>query len=121
MHDIEKVIKGLACCRDSMNDNPLARCEECPYNDEGFSVQECRSVLCADALEAIQLDKLYYATLLLDMSKLADELLNNGETGICAGCGKWKSGLAVRSWPREERYYAGWLCEDCRKEMGTDD
>ena len=121
MPDLAKVLKGLECCRDSMTDNPYGRCGECPYNEVSLSVQECRSVLCKDALEAIQRGKPYYATVLLDMGKLADELLKNGETGICVGCGKWKSGLAVRSWPREERYYAGWLCEDCRKEMGTDD
>lgn len=50
MHDMEKVIIGLQCCRDSMNDNPYGRCGECPYNEVSLSVQECRSVLCADAL-----------------------------------------------------------------------
>lgn len=54
MPDTAKLIHGLECCRDSMNDNPLARCGECPYNDEGFSVQECRSVLCKDALEVLR-------------------------------------------------------------------
>ena len=54
MIDREKVKKGLECCKASMNDDPFQRCSECPYNDISISVQECRAVLSADALELLK-------------------------------------------------------------------
>ena len=54
MADMEKVKKGLECCKASTNDDPFQRCSECPYNDISISVQECRAVLSADALELLK-------------------------------------------------------------------
>ena len=54
MIDREKVKKGLECCKASMNDDPFQRCSECPYNDISISVQDCRAVLSADALELLK-------------------------------------------------------------------
>ena len=54
MVDREKVKKGLECCKASTNDDPFQRCSECPYNDISISVQDCRSVLSADALELLK-------------------------------------------------------------------
>lgn len=37
------------------NEEPFALClSECPYNGESICVQDCRSVLCADALELLK-------------------------------------------------------------------
>ena len=49
----EKVIKGLECCMACTNDDPFAKCHECPY-DTKISVQECRAELSADALELLK-------------------------------------------------------------------
>ena len=54
MIDREKVKKGLECCKASMNDDPFQRCSECPYNGISISVQECRAVLSADALDLLK-------------------------------------------------------------------
>ena len=54
MIDREKVKKGLECCKASTNDDPFQRCSECPYNDISISVQECRAVLSADAMELLK-------------------------------------------------------------------
>ena len=54
MTDRDKVKKGLECCKVSMNDDPFQGCSECPYNDISISVQECRAVLSADALELLK-------------------------------------------------------------------
>ena len=52
--DLEKVTKGLKCCAVSMNDDdPFAKCIECPYNDESIFTDDCRAVLSKDALEVI--------------------------------------------------------------------
>ena len=48
---LEKVQKGLACCKVSIgNSDPFEKCKECPYNGISIDVEDCRSVLCADAL-----------------------------------------------------------------------
>ena len=52
--DREKVKKGLECCKASTNDDPFRQCSECPYNDISISVQDCRAVLSADALELLR-------------------------------------------------------------------
>ena len=51
MANMEKVIKGLECCR-SIDDN----CEKCPYNYEGeHGENEClRGQLMSDILELLQ-------------------------------------------------------------------
>ena len=55
MTALEKVRKGLECCRDSMSDKkPFERCKECPYDNISIVVQDCRSVLCADALDLLK-------------------------------------------------------------------
>lgn len=54
MTDREKVIKGLECCKASTNDDQFQRCSECPYNNISISVQDCRAVLSADALELLK-------------------------------------------------------------------
>ena len=54
MEKLLKVMEGLECCKESTNDDPFARCMECPYNDVGVSVQDCRAVLSADALELLK-------------------------------------------------------------------
>lgn len=54
MIDREKVKKGLECCKASTSDDPFRQCSECPYNDISISVQECRAVLSADALELLK-------------------------------------------------------------------
>ena len=49
---IDKVRLGLKCCKESMGDeNPFEKCKECPYNEISIDVDDCRAVLCADALE----------------------------------------------------------------------
>lgn len=53
MADLEKVKKGLECCARCTNDEPFAGCDECPYDEISISVQECRAVLCVEALEVI--------------------------------------------------------------------
>lgn len=53
--DREKVIKGHECCQISMSEeNPFEKCEECPYNYIGISVQDCRSVLSGNTLELLK-------------------------------------------------------------------
>lgn len=53
--DREKVIKGQECCQISMSEeNPFEKCEECPYNHIGISVQDCRSVLSGNTLELLK-------------------------------------------------------------------
>ena len=54
MIDTKKVMKGLECCTECTNDDPFQRCDECPYNDISISVQDCRAVLSAEALELIK-------------------------------------------------------------------
>ena len=54
MIDMEKIKKGLECCKASTNDDPFRGCSECPYNDISISVQECRAVLSADALAMLK-------------------------------------------------------------------
>jgi len=56
MADIEKVKKGLACCQISMGEeDPYSKCvHECPYHDESIYVEDCRAVLCREALEVIE-------------------------------------------------------------------
>ena len=58
MIDIEKLMKGLECCQISMDDeNPFAKCEVCPYNHYGISVQDCRSVLSGNCIEVLKQHK----------------------------------------------------------------
>ena len=50
----EDVRKGLECCQVSMSEeDPFGKCQECPYNQVSVCVQDCRSVLCKDALELV--------------------------------------------------------------------
>ena len=49
-----KVITGLECCRKSTNQDPFQECKKCPYNEISISVQDCRAVLSADALELLK-------------------------------------------------------------------
>jgi hypothetical protein len=51
---MQDLARGLECCKACTNEDPFQRCNECPYNDISISVQDCRAVLCADALEAIR-------------------------------------------------------------------
>ena len=51
---LPKVRKGLECCAACTNENPFQRCDECPYNNVGISVQDCRALLSADALEMLK-------------------------------------------------------------------
>ena len=53
MKDKEKVISGLECCMKNTNEDPMIACPDCPYNEVSISVQDCRAVLCRDALELI--------------------------------------------------------------------
>lgn len=53
MADIEKVIAGLECCKSCTNEDPFNGCYKCPYNTT-LSVQDCRAVLSADALELLK-------------------------------------------------------------------
>lgn len=58
MIDRLKVMMGLECCKKSMsNDDPFARCQECPYNDNGIDVEDCRSVLSGDCKELLEADE----------------------------------------------------------------
>ena len=54
MIDREKVKKGLECCKARTDEDPFPGCSECPYNYISISVQDCRSVLSADALELLK-------------------------------------------------------------------
>lgn len=60
MADLEKVKKGLECCARCTNDEPFAGCDECPYDEISISVQECRAVLCVEALEVIENAEIQY-------------------------------------------------------------
>lgn len=54
MVDLDKVTRALECCSVAFNDeDPFARCADCPYNDESIIVDDCRAVLSRDALEVI--------------------------------------------------------------------
>ena len=56
MIDNEKIIKGLKCCKTSMEyDTLFDKCSECPYNNEGIDIEDCRKVLSSEALELIEL------------------------------------------------------------------
>ena len=57
MEKLQKVMDGLECCRKSTNEDPFQKCSECPYNDISISVQDCRAVLCEDALEVLKSHK----------------------------------------------------------------
>ena len=78
MTNIEKVIKGLECCKWSrQNVRPeKKKCDECPYKDENimnaFTVwQSCTNVLAGEALAVLK-----------DQQNLIDEIMqrrmNNG-------------------------------------------
>lgn len=54
MADIDKVKKGLECCKECKEEDPFQRCSDCPYNDVSICVQDCRAVLSADALELLE-------------------------------------------------------------------
>lgn len=54
MTDRGKVIKGLECCQKATAVDPDFSCEDCPYNGISDCMQDCRSVLCADALELLK-------------------------------------------------------------------
>ena len=66
MADIEKVIKGLECCKDPMITG--IKCNICPYWDDNNPDEyqtSCNDNLCADALELLkeqqkQIDELEY-------------------------------------------------------------
>lgn len=51
---LEELTRGLECCAACTNEDPFQRCGECPYNDISVSVQDCRAVLCEDALAVIR-------------------------------------------------------------------
>lgn len=54
MSDIEKVIKGLECCKECTKEEPFKLCADCPYDEISIAVQDCRAVLSADALEVVK-------------------------------------------------------------------
>lgn len=54
MPDLEKTIKGLECCKKLSAKDPFSGCDDCPYNEISVAVEDCRAVLCADALKIIQ-------------------------------------------------------------------
>ena len=50
-----RVETGLECCQVSMGDDePFGKCGVCPYRDDGINVEDCRAVLCREALEVIR-------------------------------------------------------------------
>ena len=50
MADIEKVIKGLECCKAIH----IYLCNDCPYYDDHADDNNCKGSLCADALELLK-------------------------------------------------------------------
>ena len=50
MADIEKVIKGLECCKAIH----IYLCNDCPYHDDDVDDNNCKESLCADALELLK-------------------------------------------------------------------
>ena len=53
--DIYKTLKGLQCCQISMSDdNPFEKCNDCPYNDLGVNVEDCRAALSNDSYTIIK-------------------------------------------------------------------
>jgi hypothetical protein len=51
MIDMEKVVKGLECCKQMEMDYEIDYCpDECPYKDN----QDCIQSLCSDALEMLK-------------------------------------------------------------------
>ena len=71
MADLEKVKKGLECCKKSTIDDPFQMCGECPYNDESIFVQDCRAILCEDTLEVMKIyeDKEVISDVIHDTAK----------------------------------------------------
>ena len=54
MPNLEKTLKGLECCKKLSAEDPFSGCNECPYNEVSVAVEDCRAVLCADALEILR-------------------------------------------------------------------
>lgn len=77
MNDLQKVKKGLECCKHCTNENPFQMCDECPYN-KTVSVQECRAVLSDDALKAIERHEIMYRLLENDWKRLREEWHTTG-------------------------------------------
>ena len=50
MAELEKVIKGLECCKAIH----IYLCNECPYRDDDVDDDNCKENLCADALELLK-------------------------------------------------------------------
>jgi hypothetical protein len=111
MVDREKVKKGLECCKASTNDDPFQRCSECPYNDISISVQECRAVLSADALELLKEQS----------SIMGTRVTADGITFISTGTaqagearGLLLGKMAMHEWLKKELFYRGLLTDEIR-------
>lgn len=55
MADLDKVMDGLNRCAVSMRyEDAFEGCKGCPYDSISIVVQDCRSVLCQDAMDVIR-------------------------------------------------------------------
>ena len=50
MAELEKVIKGLECCKAIH----IYLCNDCPYHNDDVDDNNCKESLCADALELLK-------------------------------------------------------------------
>jgi len=109
MADIEKVIKGFECCKACTNEEPFAKCDDCPYNEVSVSVQECRGVLSSDVLELLKKYKPKKKESRAKLQCLCGRkrletwcIASGGEEIRCPGCGLSASGKseieAIRAW-----------------------
>ena len=114
--DREKVIKGQECCQISMSEeNPFEKCEECPYNYIGISVQDCRSVLSGNTLALLKeqqqqiwefQDQVEYLTDKLKEQEPVKPEWRKG-TPFCGNCG--------HRLEKKNRNMDGCKCPNCEK------
>lgn len=48
-----------------------------------------------------------------DFEKIVDELTKIRRLGICSLCGEHSKKLFLRTFNLDDRYFAGWVCEQC--------
>ena len=118
MADIEKVIKGLECCKDPMISG--VKCNVCPYWDDKNPDEyqtSCNDNLCADALELLKSQQEQIEILKIAQDKIAD-FLTQPEIIRCKDCRHWESedgkfGLCKIC--HSVSSSNGWFCADGKK------
>lgn len=54
-----------------------------------------------------------------DFEKIVAELMKMERLGICSLCGEHSKKLFLRTFNLDDRYFAGWVCEQCADAIDT--